>query len=110
MCEINGVVLSVHGDNFQCYFTGPKSFNGILRKLQPFDATEPIFPNKYHIKFASAGKLEMSVHVYMQSVYNGFCFFYKKNKIYQPSLGQSQYILPPSTKESISRVVLSQTF
>ena len=42
--KIVRVVLLVHGDNFQCYFTGPKSFNGILRKSQPFDATEPIFP------------------------------------------------------------------
>jgi hypothetical protein len=42
----DGMVFSVHGANFQWYFTGPKSFGGILRRSQPFDATQPIFPNK----------------------------------------------------------------
>ena len=42
--KIDGVVFSVHGGNFQCYFTGLKSFSGILWKSQSFDATEPIFP------------------------------------------------------------------
>jgi hypothetical protein len=40
------MVVSVHGTNFQWYFTGQKSFDGILRRSQPFDATQPIFPNK----------------------------------------------------------------
>ena len=47
--KIVRVVLLVHGDNFQCYFAGPNSFSGILRRSQPFDAIEPIFPWQNHL-------------------------------------------------------------
>jgi hypothetical protein len=40
------MVVSVHGGNFQWYFTGQKTFSGILQRLQPFNATETIFPSQ----------------------------------------------------------------
>ena len=44
LLKTDRMVFSVRSGNFQWYFMGPKSFNGILRRSQTFDATEPIFP------------------------------------------------------------------
>jgi hypothetical protein len=47
LLKTDGMLFSVHSGNFQWYFTGPKSFNGILRRSQPFDGIEPIFSYFY---------------------------------------------------------------
>jgi hypothetical protein len=46
-----GMVVSVDVAKFQWYFMGLKSFGGILRRSQSFNATQPIFPIEYRSAF-----------------------------------------------------------
>jgi hypothetical protein len=41
----NGMLFSVYGSIFRWYFTRAQTFNGILRRLRYFNATQPIFPS-----------------------------------------------------------------
>ena len=45
--ELTDVLKGYNGETFQWYFSAVQSFNDIFLKIESFNGTELIFPNKY---------------------------------------------------------------